>query len=272
MRAPPFANASLNPTGSELHSREQVVGEDHLLFGAGLRVLPGRLLVEHRGRQRGGTPGGGGRPWLRWCRPPFPPNLRRDQHDTRVRGPRMPRRILGAMAAPKSFLLTPELGDYLVAHGTPPDRVQQELIAETAGLGAGRGHAGRARAGRVPHVADPRDRRARARSRSERSRATPPCASRVVSRPTAGCCAATCPTNGRRSVAATGRRPASRIASTCASRPRSKHSPRLRPTTSSIWRSSTPTSRTTGTTSMPSSPRCAPTDSCSSTTSSGVAT
>ncbi len=39
------------------------------------------------------------------------------------------------MADPKSFLLTAELGDYLVAHGTPPDDVQRELIAETAALG-----------------------------------------------------------------------------------------------------------------------------------------
>ena len=39
------------------------------------------------------------------------------------------------MADPKSFLLTSELGDYVVAHGTPPDEVQQQLIAETAALG-----------------------------------------------------------------------------------------------------------------------------------------
>jgi caffeoyl-CoA O-methyltransferase len=39
------------------------------------------------------------------------------------------------MADPKSFLLTAELGDYLVAHGTPPDAVQQALIDETATLG-----------------------------------------------------------------------------------------------------------------------------------------
>jgi caffeoyl-CoA O-methyltransferase len=39
------------------------------------------------------------------------------------------------MADPKSFLLTAELGDYLVAHGTPPDDVQRELIVETAALG-----------------------------------------------------------------------------------------------------------------------------------------
>ncbi len=39
------------------------------------------------------------------------------------------------MADPKSFLLTPELGDYLVAHGSPPDEVQKELIAVTAELG-----------------------------------------------------------------------------------------------------------------------------------------
>jgi caffeoyl-CoA O-methyltransferase len=39
------------------------------------------------------------------------------------------------VADPKSFLLTAELGDYLVAHGTPPDAVQQALIDETAALG-----------------------------------------------------------------------------------------------------------------------------------------
>jgi caffeoyl-CoA O-methyltransferase len=39
-------------------------------------------------------------------------------------------------SAPKSFLLTAELGDYLVAHGTPPDDVQRALITETAELGA----------------------------------------------------------------------------------------------------------------------------------------
>jgi caffeoyl-CoA O-methyltransferase len=35
----------------------------------------------------------------------------------------------------KSLGLSPELHAYLVAHGTPPDAVQRELIAETAGLG-----------------------------------------------------------------------------------------------------------------------------------------
>ena len=40
------------------------------------------------------------------------------------------------MADPKSFLLTAELGEYLVAHGTPPDAVQSALIDETAKLGA----------------------------------------------------------------------------------------------------------------------------------------
>jgi caffeoyl-CoA O-methyltransferase len=39
------------------------------------------------------------------------------------------------MADAKSFLLTAELGDYLVAHGTPPDAIQEGLIAETAALG-----------------------------------------------------------------------------------------------------------------------------------------
>jgi predicted O-methyltransferase YrrM len=37
--------------------------------------------------------------------------------------------------APKSFFLTPEAADYLVAHGMPPDDVQRDLIAETAKLG-----------------------------------------------------------------------------------------------------------------------------------------
>jgi caffeoyl-CoA O-methyltransferase len=35
---------------------------------------------------------------------------------------------------PKSFFLTPEIHDYVVAHGTPPDAVQQALIDETAQL------------------------------------------------------------------------------------------------------------------------------------------
>ena len=39
------------------------------------------------------------------------------------------------MAGPKSFFLTPEIHEYLVAHGTPPDEVQQALIDETAELG-----------------------------------------------------------------------------------------------------------------------------------------
>jgi caffeoyl-CoA O-methyltransferase len=36
---------------------------------------------------------------------------------------------------PKSFALTPEIHAYLVAHGTPPDAVQEALIARTAQLG-----------------------------------------------------------------------------------------------------------------------------------------
>ena len=39
------------------------------------------------------------------------------------------------MTDPKSFLLTSELAEYLVAHGTPPDEVQAALIGETAQLG-----------------------------------------------------------------------------------------------------------------------------------------
>jgi caffeoyl-CoA O-methyltransferase len=36
---------------------------------------------------------------------------------------------------PKSFALSPEIHAYLVAHGTPPDAVQEALIARTAQLG-----------------------------------------------------------------------------------------------------------------------------------------
>jgi caffeoyl-CoA O-methyltransferase len=36
---------------------------------------------------------------------------------------------------PKSFFLSTEIHDYLVAHGTPPDAVQRALIDETAALG-----------------------------------------------------------------------------------------------------------------------------------------
>jgi len=37
--------------------------------------------------------------------------------------------------APKSFHLSPEVHDYLVRHGTPPDALLQELIEETRKLG-----------------------------------------------------------------------------------------------------------------------------------------
>ncbi len=40
------------------------------------------------------------------------------------------------MAGPKSFLLTEELSEYLLAHSTPLDDVQRSLIRETAALGA----------------------------------------------------------------------------------------------------------------------------------------
>ena len=41
-----------------------------------------------------------------------------------------------AQVAPKSFLLTHELADYIVGHGSPPDAVQLALIDETRELGA----------------------------------------------------------------------------------------------------------------------------------------
>ena len=40
------------------------------------------------------------------------------------------------MTAPKSFFLGADVHEYLVMHGTPPDGVQQGLIARTAELGA----------------------------------------------------------------------------------------------------------------------------------------
>jgi len=43
---------------------------------------------------------------------------------------------MAAVRPPKSFLLSSELAEYLVAHGTRPDDVQQDLIEETATLGA----------------------------------------------------------------------------------------------------------------------------------------
>ena len=40
------------------------------------------------------------------------------------------------MAEPKTVAVTPDIHEYLVAHGTPPDHVQRDLIAATAELGA----------------------------------------------------------------------------------------------------------------------------------------
>jgi caffeoyl-CoA O-methyltransferase len=42
---------------------------------------------------------------------------------------------MAAARPPKSFLLSSELAEYLVSHGTRPDGVQQALIEETATLG-----------------------------------------------------------------------------------------------------------------------------------------
>src|SRR5436190_1813481 len=40
------------------------------------------------------------------------------------------------MTDPKSFQLSPELHEYLVAHGSPPDEIERALIEETSRLGA----------------------------------------------------------------------------------------------------------------------------------------
>jgi caffeoyl-CoA O-methyltransferase len=42
---------------------------------------------------------------------------------------------MAADRGPKSFFLSPQVGEYLVAHGTPPDEVQRGLIEATAALG-----------------------------------------------------------------------------------------------------------------------------------------
>ncbi|MEY2458468.1 MAG: caffeoyl-CoA O-methyltransferase [Acidimicrobiaceae bacterium] len=39
------------------------------------------------------------------------------------------------MTTPKSFQLSPEIHEYLVAHGSPPDAIERALIEETAALG-----------------------------------------------------------------------------------------------------------------------------------------
>jgi caffeoyl-CoA O-methyltransferase len=39
------------------------------------------------------------------------------------------------MANPKSFQLSAEIHDYLIAHGSPPDDIERALIEETAALG-----------------------------------------------------------------------------------------------------------------------------------------
>src|SRR5258708_22116826 len=40
-----------------------------------------------------------------------------------------------AMTEPKSFHLSSDIHEYLVAHGTPPDDIERALIEETAALG-----------------------------------------------------------------------------------------------------------------------------------------
>ena len=71
MSTPPLANASRKLTGSESTPGQQVVGEDDLLFGAGLRLLAGGLLVEDRGGERRGV--AARRPSRRPVRPQCPP-------------------------------------------------------------------------------------------------------------------------------------------------------------------------------------------------------
>ena len=121
---------------------------------------------------------------------------------------------------PRSFLLTPELADYVRASSEPPDEVAADLLAETAAHGRARRGAAdvpdRARAGRVHAAAHPRARRPARRSRSARSPASPRSASPAGCPTTARCSAWTATRSGRRSPGGTGSGPGWPTGSSCA--------------------------------------------------------
>ena len=131
-------------------------------------------------------------------------------------------RTHGSSISMKFIPMTEPLYDYLVAHGHNGDPVLAELAKETARPRADLDDADRARAGHADVDPGARHRRAlggrdRHLHRLQRAlRRARPAGRR------AACCAATSARSGRRSRAATGRRPASPTASSCAWRRRSR--------------------------------------------------
>ena len=275
MSTPPCANACAERDRLGVDARQQVVGEDDLFLGAGLRLLARRLLVEHR-RGQGRSVAATGTTALEFghgCSCCLRPGIRRMLDRTRIltrvsgaeRG-RLADRVRlacadhGVRRAGRTEVVSPhpELADYLVAHGTPPDSVQEALIDETAKLG---GVAGMQIAPEQGTFLTILTRLLDVHAAIEIGTFTgysALCIARGLWPTAAGSRAATSPRSGRRSLARTGRRPASRIASTSRSRPRSTRSTRSRRTRRSTSRSSTPTSPTTPTTTRPCSRRMRP--------------
>ena len=155
---------------------------------------------------------------------------------------------------PKSFLLSSELAEYLVAHGTPPDVVQEALIEETAALGAVAGMQIAPEQGAFLTVFTRLIGARRAIEIGTFTGYSALCIARGL--PDDGrliCCDVSeeWTALGVKAWESSRRRS---IASTSASRRRSTRSPRCPPARPSISRSSTPTSRTTRTTSTRSLP------------------
>ena len=174
---------------------------------------------------------------------------------------------------PDKFIsLTGELYDYLVAHRSERDPVLAELAqGDRGGTRSDQHDADRARAGRLHDHAGARHRRALRRRGGHVHRLQ-----RAVRRARLARRRPLAVLRHQRGVdvdrrGATGRRPASRTRSSCASARRSRRCARCRRTRSSTWPSSTPTSPTTATTTKRSSRACDRTGSSSSTTSCGWA-
>ena len=94
------------------------------------------------------------------------------------------------MAGPKSFFLTPEIHEYVVAHGAPPDAVQQALIDETAELPMAMMQISPEQGTFMTLITRARRRPAGGGGRHVH-RATPPCRSPAACPTTATCSAAT---------------------------------------------------------------------------------
>ena len=162
------------------------------------------------------------------------------------------------MSDPKTIGLSAELHAYTVAHGTPPDDVQESLIAATQALG------GVSRMQIAPEQGafmTILTRLVDARFAVEVGTFTgysSLCIARGLAPGGQACCAATSARSGRRSPASTGPRPGSTTASSCASaRPPTRCEP-CPPTRRSTSRSSTPTRPATARTTTRSCTRLRP--------------